>query len=125
VSPNRLRVLIADDNPAIAKALSRLLAADYDVGGCVGSGSALLAILQTNVPDVVVLDLHLPDVDGVNLCGALTLTHPQVRIVVFTAADHPETRARAFDAGASAFVDKLALPDELLLAVKCLDHTRG
>ena len=74
-------------------------------------------------PDVIVLDLHLPDVDGVNVCNQVTQTNPNVKVIVFSAADHPETRERAFAAGASAFIDKLALPDELLAAVKRLGAT--
>ena len=111
-------MLIADDNPAIVKAVSRLLAADHDVVGSVSNGRGLPNAIHMLQPDVIVLDLHLPDSDGVNLCDQVKRTSPEIKVIVFTAADHPETRRRAFDAGASAFVDKLSVPDELLMAVK-------
>ena len=123
--PSRLRVPIADDHPGIVKSLSRLLALDYDVVGSVTNGSGLLEAAERLRPDVVVLDLSLRDVESLEACRQISQRSPQMKVIVFTAAEDPEVRQRAFEAGASVFVHKLAFGDDLLSAVKRLDDNRG
>ena len=122
--PGSLRVLIADDHPGIVRAVTRLLALEHDVIGSVGSCGALLAAVTELRPDVIVLDLHLADADGLQSCREITQTNPEVKVIVFTAADHPEVRRRAFEAGASDFVHKLASVNDLRTAVKRLEAAR-
>jgi DNA-binding NarL/FixJ family response regulator len=120
MASRRLRVLIADDHPGIVKSLSRLLAFDCDVVGSVADLHALAEATQRLEPDVIVLDLSLPDVDGLKACRQITMDYPEVKVIVFTAADDPNVRQRAFDAGAAAFVHKLAVGGDLLSAVRRL-----
>ena len=121
----RLRVLVADDHPGVVKAISRLLAQDYDVAGSVADGSGLLDAAQRLRPDVIVLDMNLPNIDGLTACRQITQVHPEMKVIMFTALDDPELRRRAVEAGASAFVHKLAVDDGLLSAIKRLDANRG
>ena len=106
--PSRLRVLIVDDHPGLVRAVCRLLGCDYDVVGSVADASALLEAAHDLEPDVIVLDLNLPNVDGLKACRQITQANPKMKVIVFTAGDDPDIRRRAFEAGASAFVDKLA-----------------
>ena len=122
---HRLRVLIADDHPGLVRAVSRLLAMHYDVVGSVAGGSGLLEAAQHLRPDVIVLDVNLPDADGLTACRQITQDNPEMKVIVFTAVDDPEVRQRAFEAGAAAFVNKLGLVDNLLSAVKSLDDNRA
>jgi DNA-binding NarL/FixJ family response regulator len=119
--PERLRVLIVDDYPGIVKAVSRQLADDYDVVGSATEGSGLLEAVRKLRPDVVVLDVNLADVDGLKVCRQITQAAPRTKVIVFTGADDPQVRQRAFDAGACAFVDKLALDDSLMSAIRRLE----
>ena len=121
----RLRVLIADDHPGVVRAVSRLLAMNYDVVGSVADGSGLLEAAQRLQPDVIVLDMNLPDADGLKACLQITQGNPEMKVIVFTAMDDPDARQRAFEAGASAFVNKLSSVDTLLSAVKSVDDNRG
>ena len=114
----RPRVLIADDYPGMVKAVSRLLSLDCDVVGSVGDGGALLEAAQRLQPDVIVLDLNLPHVDGLEACRQLTQQNPAVKIVVFTAMIDFEVEQRSFAVGASAFVSKLAPVEDLRSAVQ-------
>lgn len=116
----RLRVLIVDDHPGIVKALSRLLSWDYDVVGSVADGSGLLETVQQLQPDVIVLDLNLPKVDGLEACRRVRKASPQTKVIVFTGVDDPNVRRRAFEAGAAAFVDKLGIDGDLLSAIQRL-----
>ena len=122
---SRLRVLIADDHPGVVRAVSRLLAMNYDVVGSVADGSGLLEAAQNLKPNVIVLDMNLPDADGLKACRQSTQGNPEMKVIVFTAMDDPDARQRAFEAGASAFVNKLSSVDTLLSAVKSVDDNRG
>jgi len=123
--PGRLRVLVADDHPGVVKAVSRLLALEYDVVGNVADGAGLLEAAQRFRPDVVVLDLNLPNVDGLKACRQLMQQSPEMKVILFTAVDDPDVRRRAFEAGAADFVHKLARVDDLLSAVERLDASRS
>jgi CheY-like chemotaxis protein len=114
-------VLIADDYPDMVKAVGRLLAEDCDVVGSVADGSALLEAAQRLQPDVVVLDLNLPNADGLEACRRITHANPQTKVIVFTATIDPDVRQRSLALGASAYVCKLAsVEDDLLSVVKRL-----
>ena len=116
----RPRVLLADDYPGMVTAVSRLLSLDCDVVGTVADASALLESVQRLQPDVIVLDLNLPDLSGLEACRQITQAHPQTKVIVFTAVTDPEVRERSLAVGASAFVSKLGPVTDLLSAVKRL-----
>ena len=121
----RPRVLVAEDHPDMAKAMCRVLALDCEVVGTVADGSAVLEAATRLQPDVVVVDLNLPGVNGLEVCHQITQTDPEIKVIVFTAMNDPDVRARAFELGASAFVSKLAGDGELLSTVKRLSADRG
>ena len=121
--PKRPRVLIAEDHPGVAKAVCRLLALDCKVVGTVLDGSALLEAAQRLRPDVIVVDINLPIVDGLEACRQIMQVNPEAKVIVFSALDDPSVRQRSFAAGASAFVCKGDAG--LLPTVKRLCDARG
>ena len=72
---------------------------------------------------MIVLDLNLPTVSGLEACRQMTEMNPEMKVIVFTAMNDPEIRQRSFDLGASAFVSKLARDGDLLSTVRrlCVD----
>src|SRR5687768_8000234 len=118
--PGRLRVLVVDDHPGMLRAISRLLELDYDVVGTLAAGGELMAMAQHLEPDVIVLDMNLPDSDGLTLCRQITEENPRIKIILFTAMEDPEIRRLAFEAGAVAFVHKLCVDDDLMSALERL-----
>jgi DNA-binding NarL/FixJ family response regulator len=123
--PERPRVLIAEDHPAVAKAVCRVLALDCDVVGTVANGSAVLEAAKRLRPDVVVVDLNLPEVDGLEACRRITQADPGIKVIVFSAMSDPDITRRCFEVGASAFVSKLAANGELLATIKRLCVEQG
>ena len=113
-------MLLADDYPGMVTAVSRLLSLDCEVVGTVADTSALLESAQRLHPDLIVLDLNLPDLSGLEACRQITQAHPRTKVIVYTAATDPEIRQRALAVGASAFVSKLGPVTDLLSAVKRL-----
>ena len=116
------RVLLADDYPEMLNALSRLLALDCEIVGSVADGGALLETAQRLQPDVIVLDVNLPNVRSLEACREITRMNPEVKVVVFTAVGDRNVSEAFFEAGASAFISKMASVD-LLSTIKrlCVD----
>jgi DNA-binding NarL/FixJ family response regulator len=121
----RPRVLLADDYPDMVKAVSRLLALDCEIVGSVADGSALLETAHRLQPDVVVLDVNLPNVHSLEACREITRANPRTKVIMFTAMDDPNTSQAFLEAGASAFVSKLAPVDLLSNTIKRLCVDRG
>jgi len=102
----------------MTRAVCRLLALDCDVVGTVADGRALLDAAQRLQPDVIVVDLNLPQVNGLEACRQITQANPDAKVIVFTAMDDPDLEQRAIEVGASAFVCKSA--GDLLSTIKRL-----
>ena len=92
--PKRPRVLIAEDHPGVAKAVCRVLALDCDVVGSVADGSAVLEAAQRLQPDVIVVDLNLPNVNGLEACRQITQVNPEAKVIVFSAMNDPDVTQR-------------------------------
>ena len=116
----RPRVLVADDHAEVTKAICRLLSLECDVVGTVTDGGAVLEAAQRLQPDVIVVDLNLPTISGLDACRQITQLNPEAKVIVFTAMNDPIIRQRAFDMGAAAFVCKVASDGDLLSVVKGL-----
>jgi DNA-binding NarL/FixJ family response regulator len=116
-APKRPRVLLADDYPAMTRAVARLLSLDCEVVGTVTDGAALIEAAARLQPDVVVVDLNLPTVNGLEACRRIRGASPQTKTIIFTAVADPEVRDAAFAAGAAAVVLKQSPATELLSAV--------
>ena len=121
--PKRPRVLIAEDHPGVAKAVRRVLALDCDVVGMVPDGSAVIEAAQRLQPDVIVVDINLPNVNGLEACRQITQVNPAAKVIVYSAMDDPGVRQRSFAVGASAFVCKGDA--DLVSTVKRLCDDRG
>jgi DNA-binding NarL/FixJ family response regulator len=103
-----LKVLVADDHPLILQGLRRALEAcdDIDVIGEARSGTELVALVERRQPDVVLMDLRMPGMDGVACVEQIKRTSPDVKAVVLSACDDRPSIESAEKAGASAYVIK-------------------
>jgi DNA-binding NarL/FixJ family response regulator len=118
-------VLIAEDHLGLAKAVCRVLSLECEVVGTVADGGAVLEAAQQLQPDVIVVDLNLPGINGLEVCRQVTQLNHGPKVIVFTAMSDPSLRERAFEVGASAFVSKTAANGDLLSTVKRLYADRG
>ena len=111
------RVLLVDDDPALVRALAiNLRARDYEVTTA-STGRAALALAASHPPDVVILDLGLPDMDGSEVIGGL-VGWSSAPILVLSARDDQQVKVRALDAGAIDYVSKPFGMDELLARLR-------
>ena len=105
---DRPRVLLADDHHGVAKALSRTLAVECDVVAVVADGSEVMAAAARLEPVVVVVDLNLPNVNGLDICRQLIQGNPRARVIVISAMIDEGITEAALAAGAASFVHKSA-----------------
>lgn len=110
-------VLVVDDDPAILRTLSiNLRARDYDVETA-ADGRSALQVVDERMPDVVLLDLGLPDIDGISVLQQLR-SFTQVPVIVVSARSEPDDKVEALDLGADDFVTKPFSIEELLARVR-------
>ena len=112
------RVLLADDYVPLLKALTRLLEPNCHLVGHATTVAELFELVEICQPDVVVLDISLPDRNGIDACRQLRLVQPAVKIVMLTAMDDERIREAALQAGASDFVTKASVDEYLEAAIR-------
>jgi DNA-binding NarL/FixJ family response regulator len=114
-----LRVMIVDDHPIWREALERdLRSSGLDVVGTAGDGDQALRRMPAARPDVVVLDLRLPVLDGVETTKRIAESHPGVRVLILSASGEEADVLAAIKAGATGYLVKSASREELLDAVR-------
>jgi DNA-binding NarL/FixJ family response regulator len=115
-----IRVAIIDDHALVADAVRHMLesVAGYDVVGVSHSGNDGLQMIGAASPDVVLLDLRLPDMSGIDLIGALRLSSRAAKIIIVSVSDDPVTVAMAMDAGIHGYVVKTSEPAHLVDAIR-------
>jgi DNA-binding NarL/FixJ family response regulator len=114
----RTRVLLADDHPDNAKLLRELLQGECEVIGAVADGQALIEAADVLAPDVIVTDIGMPRLDGIEAAHEILRRHPGTRIVFVTVHNDPAVVARGMAAGALGYVQKGEAGDDLLPAVR-------
>ena len=110
----RPRVLLADDYAGILTALERLLKPDCEVVGSVADGIALVDAAKRLRPDVVVVDLNMPELSGLEACRRIKQTGSDIAVIVLTAADDVWIEQVALGLGAFALLAKSKVADHLL-----------
>ena len=112
------RVLLADDHRIVAEGLKGLLADEFELVGIVEDGRALVKAARDLRPDVIVADISMPQMNGVDALAHLKRDNPGVRVVFLTMHRDVAYARRALEAGAVGFVLKHSAPAELVLAVR-------
>jgi DNA-binding NarL/FixJ family response regulator len=115
---SRPRVLLADDHRVVSEGLKRLLADDFELVGMVEDGRALVAAARKLQPDVIVADITMPHLNGIEAMAQLKKDNVHVKVVFLTMHQDPAYARRALEAGAAGFVVKHSAPAELVMAIQ-------
>jgi DNA-binding NarL/FixJ family response regulator len=114
---SRPRVLLADDHRVVSEGLKRLLADEFELAGVVEDGRALVAAARKLKPDVIVADITMPHLNGIDAMAQLKKDNAQIKVVFLTMHQDPAYARRALEAGAAGFVVKHSAPAELVMAI--------
>ena len=112
------RIVIADDHTLLVEAFEKLLSAECDVVAKVADGRALLAAVKEFRPDVAVLDVAMPLLNGLDAARQIKQKYPAVKLVFVTMNEDPDLAAEAFRVGGSAYLLKRSAGAELLSAIR-------
>jgi DNA-binding NarL/FixJ family response regulator len=115
---HRARLLIADDHTLLAEACKSLLEPEFDVVGIVDNGRALLQLASELKPEIVILDIAMPQLNGLDAGKQIKHLLPATKLVFLTMNMSPEVAAEAFRRGASAYVVKSSAASELVRAIR-------
>lgn len=121
-SPAVHRTLVADDHPIVRQGIAALLATtdDFVVVGQASDGDEAVALADSLGPDLVVMDLRMPGLDGVGATEAVLARHPSTRVVVLTTYESDDDILRAIEVGASGYLLKASPEDELLAGLRAV-----
>jgi DNA-binding NarL/FixJ family response regulator len=115
---SRIRVLLADDDRQMLAYVREFLSADFEVVAAVSDGQAALDAAVRLRPDVAVLDISMPILNGIQAARRLRQADPNAKIVFLTADEAPDTCRAALETGAVGYVWKLSLGTDLIPALK-------
>ena len=122
MSPRRVRVLLADDDDLMRAGLRAVLSSDdaIDVVGEAGSGRAAVAEARAHRPEVVLMDVRMPDLDGISATRELLAVSPEIKVAILTTFEQDDYIFGALSAGASGFLLKRTKPEDLIAAIHTL-----
>jgi len=120
---SRTRILIADDHNLVAELCKKLLETEFDVVGIVGDGRALVKAAGELKPDVVIVDVAMPILNGLDAGRQVKTILPSVKLVYLTMNQDAEVAAEAFSRGASGYLIKTCAASEMVQAIR--DVLRG
>jgi DNA-binding NarL/FixJ family response regulator len=114
----QLRIILADDHTLLVEAFGKLLESTYDVVGTVGDGHALLDAAQTLKPDVILIDIGMPRLNGLEAARRLKQMMPGVKLIFLTMNEDPDLAVEAMRQGASGYLLKTCAASELFHAIQ-------
>ena len=114
----KTRVLLADDHTVVAQALETLLKDSFELVGIVHDGRSLLKAVETQRPDVIITDISMPLLNGLDAIRQIRASYAAAKIIVLTMHNDTQLAVDAFRAGANGYMLKVSPADELITAVQ-------
>lgn len=120
-----MRVLMADDHPLYVEGLINLLSADFEIVGTASTGKEAVAKAGLTKPDVILMDISMPVLDGIAATRAITAEHPEIKIIILTALGETDNLFRAIRAGAVGYLLKNLEDTDIIAGLRELEKGRN
>ena len=119
MNDEKIKIIIVDDHPLFRKGIKTVLSAEENIEiiGEAGDGETALTLAKEKIPDVLILDINLPDKSGIEIAQEINSFNKEIKIIFLTMYNEEDLFNAAFDAGASAYLLKENAVDEVLTAV--------
>src|SRR5258708_9416443 len=116
---NVIKVMLVDEHQLVMEGIKQLLAnhSEFEVIATTQDGIMALSQIRRQVPDIVLIELHLPRLGGIETCKAIARDYPQVRVIILTSCEVNMYVSEAFRAGAKSYLSKNITPQELVAAI--------
>src|SRR5262245_15826299 len=114
----RLRLLLADDHTILLEGLKALLTPDFDLVGTAADGREVLTAAESLQPDIILLDISMPNLNGIEAARLLSHSHPDIKLIILSMHSDASFLKAAFEAGVSGYLLKASAPTELVTAIK-------
>ncbi|WP_412469309.1 response regulator [Pedobacter sp. KLB.chiD] len=118
---NKLKIILAEDHNLVRNGIKMLLEsqADIEVVAEAGDGKQVLEYIESGlIPDIVLADINMPEMDGISLIKAIKLSHPDIKVVILSMLDHEKYVMQAFMEGSYGYILKNVNESEMLFALK-------
>ena len=117
---NKTRIMVIDDHPIVRCGLANLLAEEEDlcIGSEAASGAEALAVIARDIPDMIILDISLPDGDGIDICRKIRSRHQRLPILVMSIHSEVLYADRVLRAGANGYIMKHEAPNKIVSAIR-------
>ncbi len=124
MSSEKIKILLVDDHDIVRAGLEAILSAepDFQIVGVARSGQEALALLEKTAPDVVLMDITMPDMDGLEATRRIKMSCEQVKVLALTIHEGQDYFFAMLQAGASGYVPKRAASEDLISAIRALAH---
>jgi DNA-binding NarL/FixJ family response regulator len=115
-----IEVFVLDDHPIVREGLEKILEEEPDmrVSGQAGTWLELMELLESKTPDVIILDITMPDRSGLDVLKDLRATHPKTPVLILSVHDEKHFGTRTIKAGAAGYLNKISVSDELVNAIR-------
>lgn len=121
---NKIKILIVDDSSIIRKIIVKSVAEkEFDISGIASNGLQALELFKENLPDIVTLDITMPEMDGLSVLKQMIQIKPDVKVIVISALTDKETGIKAIKMGAKSFMPKPFTTEDLQKTILKLAET--
>lgn len=120
-----MQILLVEDDHTLATGLKKVLGAEGFVINCVGTGEAAIHIIKTETPDIVILDIGLPDISGLQVLSRIRPSFPALPVLMLTARDSVADKVQGLDSGADDYLTKPFDIEELVARLRAVERRMG
>ncbi len=119
-----IKIMIVDDLELLRKSMAQLISIDdgISVVAMAENGSKALELCKLHQPDIVLMDIEMPEMDGITALKKIKLQYPDIRVIILTTFDSKDNIIESFLANADGYITKEIAPDELIATIKCVSY---